>query len=280
MKISSWLRERRIKHLFRKTDVPEVHGETEIMRSLEEKGLNRNEAQSTVVSMLIKESQKLHNKEAVEQKANTIEGFKEEDKKKVDKDWLTRFYSIAEDVSDETMQNLWAQILAGEVKRPKSYSLRTLDFLRLLSPEEAKLFAESAKYVCFRNVVLVEDGYGLPFYQQMSLVDSQLIMAEDLVKTLTIMPNRVNVAKFDSKHIMEILSNKSDEIKIQFKVRKLTKVAEELLSLIDVEDNAELYDFVANKIKDSGISRVSLHDIISDNGDGTYKYVETPIKEY
>ena len=45
----------------------------------------------------------------------------------VDEDWKTRFFNIAEDVSSSEMQDLWGKILAGEVARPGSYSVRTLE---------------------------------------------------------------------------------------------------------------------------------------------------------
>jgi len=67
----------------------------------------------------------------------------------VNPDWTTRFFDIAQDISDEAMQDLWGRILAGEVKRPKSYSLRTLEALRNITREEAELFEQIAQYVLF-----------------------------------------------------------------------------------------------------------------------------------
>jgi len=62
----------------------------------------------------------------------------------VNEDWATRFFNIVEDVSDEEMQALWGRILVGEIKKPKSFSLRTLELLRNLSKEEAEVFTELA----------------------------------------------------------------------------------------------------------------------------------------
>ena len=53
---------------------------------------------------------------------------------------------LREDVTDEEMQLLWSRVLAGETKRPKSFSLRTLDILRNLSKEEAEKFQNLCKY--------------------------------------------------------------------------------------------------------------------------------------
>ena len=47
-----------------------------------------------------------------------------------DPDWTSRFFSDAQDVSSEGMQALWAKILAGEVERPGSTSIRTLGIMK------------------------------------------------------------------------------------------------------------------------------------------------------
>ena len=58
----------------------------------------------------------------------------------LDEDWTNRFFNIAEDISSDEMQALWGRILAGEIKEPKSYSLRTLELLKNLSKKKQKFF--------------------------------------------------------------------------------------------------------------------------------------------
>lgn len=50
------------------------------------------------------------------------------------------------DISNEQMQNLWSKILAGEIKRPNTYSLRTLNTLKNITQQEAKLFEDISKF--------------------------------------------------------------------------------------------------------------------------------------
>ena len=57
----------------------------------------------------------------------------------VDSDWLNRWQQYAGSVSNEQLQELWGRVIAGEVKAPRTFSLRTLDFLRNLSTDEAEL---------------------------------------------------------------------------------------------------------------------------------------------
>lgn len=66
---------------------------------------------------------------------------------KVDEDWIAQFFNYCQDVGDEEMQTLWARLLAGEVARPGSYSLRTLQLVRMLRKSDAELFTRFCSYV-------------------------------------------------------------------------------------------------------------------------------------
>ena len=57
-----------------------------------------------------------------------------------DHDWTARFFGDVQDVSSEEMQNLWAKILAGEVERPGSTSIKALGILKNLDKTTANMF--------------------------------------------------------------------------------------------------------------------------------------------
>ena len=65
-----------------------------------------------------------------------------------DHDWTARYFSDVQDVSSEEMQSLWARILAGEVQRPGSTSIRTLTILKNIDQQTAALF----KRLCSMSV--------------------------------------------------------------------------------------------------------------------------------
>ena len=48
----------------------------------------------------------------------------------IDEDWLFAWRDYAGRVSTEDLQKLWGNVLAGEVKSPGTYSVRTLEFIR------------------------------------------------------------------------------------------------------------------------------------------------------
>lgn len=59
----------------------------------------------------------------------------------IDDDWLNVFERYAEDASTERMQKLWGRVLAGEVRKPGKFSMRTLRFLSEFSQTEALEFS-------------------------------------------------------------------------------------------------------------------------------------------
>lgn len=61
-------------------------------------------------------------------------------------DWITRFFKYAEDISTDQMQELWGRILAGEIRAPGTYSLRTLDFIRNLTKADANLLEKIGRH--------------------------------------------------------------------------------------------------------------------------------------
>ena len=79
--------------------------------------------------------------------------------REVDEDWLYRWREHAGRVSTDELQQLWGKILAGEVKSPGSYSLRTLEFLKELSKEEAERITKLAQFVLEGCIVRSANEY-------------------------------------------------------------------------------------------------------------------------
>ena len=78
-------------------------------------------------------------KSVVQQAADELDDI-EVTNSEPDHDWTARFFNEVQDVSSEEMQSLWAKVLAGEVQRPGSTSIRTLGILKNLDRNTALLF--------------------------------------------------------------------------------------------------------------------------------------------
>lgn len=65
----------------------------------------------------------------------------------VDSDWVSEFFDNVANVSNEKMQILWGKLLAGEIKQPGSFSLRTLSTLKNMSQIDADFFNDIIPYI-------------------------------------------------------------------------------------------------------------------------------------
>lgn len=111
-----------------------VETKAEIIASLEPRELEQDFIARTEQRIAYQEIKKQQNiEETVSIAAKQLRNEESVSNKAVNEYWSTRFFRIVEDVSDEDMQALWGQILAGEVKEPGTYSLRTLEILKNLS---------------------------------------------------------------------------------------------------------------------------------------------------
>ncbi|HCT3870688.1 TPA: DUF2806 domain-containing protein [Klebsiella michiganensis] len=69
---------------------------------------------------------------------DVLKGCKDElTNDEVDLDWINRWREYATNFSTEDLQLLWAKVLAGEVRRPGRFSIRTLEFIKTLTRDEA-----------------------------------------------------------------------------------------------------------------------------------------------
>lgn len=163
----------------------------------------------------------------------------------VDKDWSKRFFNIVEDVSDEEMQTVWGRILAGEIKLPKSYSMRTLELLKNLSKEEAESFMRfsQAKVITNDKHFIYNQDKGALLEQEFEIKFSDILLMKEL-RLITTESNLILafessekkkqiVLKYGSKGIL--VSRNGNVPKQELNVLMYTKTGIELSRLISQE---------------------------------------------
>jgi len=106
----------------------------------------------------------------------------------VSSDWRRKFFLEAENVCDEDMQELWGKVLAGEIAKPGSFSLRTLAVLKMLSREEAEMFRLACSLAYDGGEIIMDQAkshplgdYGLHFGSLMTLTDAGLLHGPSFV---------------------------------------------------------------------------------------------------
>ena len=193
----------------------------------------------------------------------------------VEKDWMNRFLNIAEEISDEEMQDIWGRVLAGEIKKPKSYSLRTLEVLRNMSKDEASLLLKASTFQIALDLLSTE-SFALSLMELIALEDIGVVCGEELIRTMTIPSTGIISFELNRKNRINI--HASTGVKIKFKGIKLTKAGQEILTLIQEHNYDKFYNDLSNEIKKSGATKVTINEIISWNGNQyQYKQIEKEI---
>ena len=179
----------------------------------------------------------------------------------VNKDWSTRFFDIVQDVSDEEMKYLWGKILAGEVKSPKSYGLRTLELLRNLSKEEALLFMKVSQFILKDDTCFIWGGEGLSDFG-ISYPDIAKLIECGLVQTGTFVQKRYDASPDKNEEFMITYNSqfvlfvtiKKGLIPCYIPVYILTRAGEELYKLLTISPNIDYLKKFALSIKKETVS--------------------------
>lgn len=225
--------------------------------------------------IVAKESRRQDNIDTiVEMAAHNLEG-KEVSDKPVDEDWATRYFNIVQDISKDEMRILWAKILANEIQRPSSFSLRTIELLRNLSTEEAELFVK------FSDLVFVQEGYsfafngdqgvkkyGFNYYYVAKLMEAGLLQSGEMVrKTFPASKTATHTYSFvcGNKFISIIIL--PDTRIIELPVLLLSRAGCELYELTDHKDNmGYLKDFAAFIKQTNPTASVKVGNILERDG--------------
>lgn len=147
--------------------------------------------QRVVARLAYQEAKKQTNIEQITSyAAEELRDERDTNSEKPDSDWTTRFFRIAEDITTDQMQMLWGKVLAGEVKRPGSYSLRALDLLKNITQQEAEMFVRVGQisFVSGGKTFVpnpergkyLDDHFGLRFTDFLILREIDLLVANDL----------------------------------------------------------------------------------------------------
>lgn len=179
----------------------------------------------------------------------------------VDKDWMNRFLDIAETISDDEMRDLWARVLAGEVKRPTTYSLRTLDVLRNITKTEAELIVKSSNYIVGNSICT--ENFALTLDEQLLLDDMGIIYGEQLYTSLISSTGKM---QFPLNRQMLLWIYAPVNLHMSIKCHKLTKAGRDILNLIQENDYVDFAINLAQHLKKQGAQGVTVNKILAIKG--------------
>jgi hypothetical protein len=176
-------------------------------------------------------------------------------------DFVARFFDYAKTISTEHMQQLWGRILSGEIKRPGTYSLRTLDLVRNISQQEAEMFEQVTQYAfCAGTDALVPvdiakySGGKLVYRHLLTLAEIGLLHSSDS----SLNPFKNNVTNFLCAFSNDVAVSIVRDPKVHFRVepplsvRIFTNPARQLAQLIPWENPTGYVDTFCEEVKKLG----------------------------
>lgn len=185
----------------------------------------------------------------------------------VNEDWLYRWRDYAGDVSREELQSLWGNLLAGEVKAPGKFSLRTLEFLRNLSKEEAEKIQTLGSYVLADAVFKVNANYlaskGLSFGFLLDLQELGIISGVEAIGLSTTFSSSLEnefliSLKYHNKFLE--ISHENTQIKLNLPAYAVTKLGKQVLSLANFEPDESYLSAIGETAKSKGF-KAAIGDI-------------------
>jgi uncharacterized repeat protein (TIGR03899 family) len=181
----------------------------------------------------------------------------------LDEDWITRFFKIAEEVSNGEMQALLGKILAGEIKQPKTYSLRTLELVRNLSKNEAETFSKVGNFALLCENIhflfktnddkLLSRTYDIMYGDIALLIEIGLIQPGDFVNSQILQQPNESEEIFISGNIVIVAKIKANTQTISMPVYVFTNAGNELLKLINPNPPFDYLKAVAESIKNENV---------------------------
>lgn len=185
-------------------------------------------------------------------------------REEISDDWLNAFEEEAVNMSTEHMQKLFGKILAGEIRKPSSYSIRTIKLMAQLDNLPAQLFRRLCSLTCTMQfgpritdsrVIAVTaaassnglQNYGLSFGELNILFEYGLIIS-DYNSYMTYMgaladAGTVNMPfRYMNRFFALVPKNPmTPQQRMEYKVHgvQLSRAGMELLNIVETEENTD-----------------------------------------
>ncbi|WP_104399894.1 TIGR03899 family protein [Vibrio penaeicida] len=180
-----------------------------------------------------------------------------------DADWLCRFFDMAQDIHNSSMQKLWSQVLKREITNPGSTSMKALQVLKDMSPKEAQNLQRAASLACSfgsdnskklllgfkskegflgfykkENTIVVNMGtYQLPYSSLLHLIELGLVLGTEL-ESGEVDFDPALLISYQGKQIALQPMNKG----IRLLYYRFTPTGDELCRLLGNKPNTNYYD--------------------------------------
>ncbi len=184
----------------------------------------------------------------------------------INNDFMTQFINGVGEISDQEMQMMWAKLLAGEIKQPSSFSLRTISKLKMMTTSEAKLFEKVAPYIIggeyiVRDIELLKK-YKVTYTDLLRLQDCEIISLEGATRKYH-SSDRIRYGDLQCEFNAKAYDNNIKDISANVRAYVVTNFGKELLKIVKVDYNNLFFIDVVKKFKVENKTHfvVSCHEI-------------------
>lgn len=198
----------------------------------------------------------------------------------VDPDWLNYFDGHAEKASSETARARWAKVLTGEIRRPGSFSLRTLRFLAEVDQETAAVFADTVRLRFYKGSQILrpdQSNTGKTLEKLRLLEQEGLIDHTTPNNALFWTPGKPGPQGFVTVAEGYLCLGIYTKMKLEFDIIPLTRLGCEIATLLDPVDPMEVLEHLAKAVP-RGIAPIKVFQIANYLQGNNLQISQTPIK--
>ena len=178
----------------------------------------------------------------------------------MENDWIVNFFDKSKLISDQEMQRLWSNLLAGEANAPGTYSKRTVNILSDLDKKDAELFTVLCGFGWNLGMIVplifdvqekIYSDYGINF-DVISHLDSLGLVRFDNLAGFRAMslPNRISVAYY--WRCLELMLPKEIDNEIDLGKVLFTKAGSDLAHICESKPVDGYFEYVYDRWSNLG----------------------------
>lgn len=228
----------------------QAEGDAALMKLQNDAGFGQRVANGFIAE----QTRKQYNKEAIVAETINILSESTEDTsantdERLNPDWLNMFDRYAQDASTEDIQKLWAHILSGEIKKPKSFSKQALRIISEIDQDTARLF-QKISYLQFDEGFIIKPKQ----FNGNTLINYTVLEEAGLlqdVNSLIHFPFQVNQDGYIQIKVNNLfLSCKLTKQKLQINVIKITKAGREISKIFPTGSDLDVCKALSEYVYD------------------------------
>lgn len=164
----------------------------------------------------------------------------------VSEEWLSRFSDFAQNVSEDSVQAVWAKLLAGEIKNPGSYSVSTMRIIAESNPKIAQLFQEISKNRLdgINCIIKPKELRGLELLQYMQLEECGLLVNVNGFLNFPMSPTDGRISYIYGNYLLNCEQSSNVEIQII----KISEAGQQICRLMDPPDQLSVASAIASQL--------------------------------